>query len=351
LPPQTSPTIYQIDPNLRSPYTMQTAVSVERQLTKSANLAVSYLNSRGVHTLLSRNINAPLPGTDDPTNPANRPLGTLDNVYQYESKGIFKQNQLIVNTNVRMGAKLSLFGYYTLNYANSDTAGAGSFPSNQYDIEADYGRAAFDTRNRLFMGGMIGLPYSIRLSPFIVAMSGSPFNITTGTDLNGDSIYNDRPSFASSLSNPAAVRVTKYGTFSTVPVAGESIIPINYGQGPSRFTFNLRVSKTVGFGPKTERASGGGPDGPGGGRGGDRGGFGRAMGGPQMLGGATNKRYSLTLSASARNLFNNVNRNNPIGALSSPAFGESNALAGGPFQSASASAANRRIDLQATFTF
>ena len=43
---------------------------------------------------------------------------------------MFKQNQLIVNSSIRIGAKLSLFGYYTLNYANSDTgAGAGSFPS------------------------------------------------------------------------------------------------------------------------------------------------------------------------------------------------------------------------------
>jgi hypothetical protein len=355
LPPTTAPTVYQIDPNLHAPYTMQSAISVERQLSKTANLAVSYLHSRGVHALLSRNINAPLPGTNDPNNPANRPLGTLENIYQYESEGTFKQNQLIVNANVRMGTKLSLFGYYTLNYANSNTAGANSFPSNQYNIDQDYGRAAFDTRHRLFLGGSVGLPYLIRLSPFLIASSGSPFNITTGTDLNGDSIYNDRPSFASSLSNPADVHVTKYGTFNAVPVAGETIIPINYGTGPGRFTMNLRVGKTIGFGKVAERAgagSGAFGGGPGGERHGGGGGFGRAQGGGgMMMGSSSNHRYNLTLSVTARNLFNNVNRNNPIGNLSSPAFGISNGLAGGPFQSASASAANRRIDLQALFTF
>ena len=45
---------------------MQTAVSVERQITKNANIAISYLNSKGVHQFLTRNINAPLPGTYDP---------------------------------------------------------------------------------------------------------------------------------------------------------------------------------------------------------------------------------------------------------------------------------------------
>ena len=68
-----------------------------------------------------------------------------------------------------------------------------------------------------------------------------------------------------------------------------------------------------------------------------------------MFGGApSNSRYSLTFSVNARNVFNNVNVSNPIGNLSSPLFGESNGLAGGPFSS---STANRRIDLQVSFNF
>jgi hypothetical protein len=56
----------------------------------------------------------------------------------------------------------------------------------------------------------------------------------------------------------------------------------------------------------------------------------------------------LTFSVSARNLLNNVNYAPPIGNLSSPLFGTSNALAGAPFSSGSAS---RRIDLQMLFSF
>lgn len=349
----SSPTIYQVDPRLEAPYTMQAGVTLEHQLTKSSNLAVTYLNSRGVHALLTRNINAPLPSD---FNPANRPLGGTDNIYQYESAGIFKQNQLIVNSSVRMGSRLSLFGYYTLNYANSDTSGAGSFPTNQFNIAQDYGRAGFDVRHRLFMGGSVGLPHAFRVSPFLVASSGSPFDITLGRDLNGDSIFNDRPTYATLQTDPALIRATPWGTFDLAPIAGEPVIPINLGTSAARFVLHLRVAKSFGFGAR--KGNGGGPGGgpggafggPGGGPGGPHGphGGGGGRGGPFGGGDASGQRYTLTFSVGIRNVFNNVNLNAPVGVLSSPIFGEANSLARGPFSSG---AANRRIDLQLNFSF
>jgi Carboxypeptidase regulatory-like domain len=338
----TSPTIYQVDPKLTAPYTMQTGISMERQLTKVANIAITYLNSRGVHGLLTRNINAPLPPD---FNPANRPLGGAENIYQYEAAGIYKQNQLIVNGNVRMGAALSLFGYYTLNYAGGDTSGAGSFPSNQYNIQQDYGRTAYDFRNRVFLGGTIGLPYAFRLSPFLVATSGQPFNITLGQDLNGDSIFNDRPTYATLQTDPSKIRVTPWGTFDLAPLPGEPVIPINLGTSPARFSLNLRLAKTFGFGERKESAAEGG--GPGVGTFGrpERGGHHH---GPWGMGGSGGQRYNLTIGISARNIFNNVNVNAPVGVLSSPIFGQANSLAHGPFSSGSA---NRKIDLQMIFSF
>src|SRR6266403_960181 len=269
----TAPTLYQPNSNLRTPYTMQTGLTLERQLTKSANLSVTYLNARGVHQFFTENINAPLCSTL-PCDPATvpHPLGTTDNVYQYQSEGTFKQHQLIINSSIRMGTKLSLSGYYTLNYANSDAAGAGTFPSTQNDISLDYGRAAFDVRHRVFFGGSVGLPRNFRLNPFLVAQSGVPFNITTGQDLNGDSIFNDRPAFASPQS--VSVVPTKYGSFDLIPQPGETIVPINSLTSAGRFSLNLRLSKTFGFGQKKEPVNTG-AGGPGAG-----GTFGRGPGGP-----------------------------------------------------------------------
>jgi hypothetical protein len=352
-----APTVYRPNPNLRTPYIMQTGLSLERQLAKYANLAITYLNSRGVHQFFTENINPPI-CTAFPCDPATNPhvLGSPDNIYQYQSEGIFKQNQLIINTSVRMGSKLSLFGYYTLNYANSDTSGAGSFPSIFNDVSLDHGRASFDVRHRVFVGGTIGLPYAFRLSPFLVASSGIPFNMTTGQDLNGDSIFNDRPAFASSKSIPTNVIINRFGAFDLVPQPGETLVPVNSLTSTGRFSLNLRISKSFGFGKKAEKPSadlGGSPAGgtfgrgPGGDRrGGGPGGGGRGMGGTDA--GGTTHRYNLTFSVSGRNIFNNVNLATPIGNLSSPLFGESNAIAGGPF---SGSPGNRRFDLQMTFSF
>jgi hypothetical protein len=281
--------------------------------------------------------------------------------YQFESGGVFNQNQFIVNFNVRAGTKLTIFSFYMFSHANSDTAGANTFASDPTKgIAADYGRAAFDVRHRLFLGGTWALPHGFRISPFMVFNSGAPFNITTGTDLNGDSIFNDRPAFATDLSRPSAVQ-TSFGAFDTSPIPGQTIIPANFGGGPSQFTLNLRLGKTIGLGPKLEAASpapqqgeqhgpGGGrpggehrgPGGPGGpGMGGPRGG---PFGGPER----SNQRYSLTFSANARNILNKVNPGPPVGNLSSGLFGQSTALAGGVFNTQSA---NRRVDLQVMFSF
>ena len=102
LPALHTPTIYQIDPRLHAPYTLQSAISAERQLTKSATLSVTYLNSRGFDQLLTINANAPFPGTPGSTT---RPQPGEGNIYRYVSNGNFKQNQLIVNSNVRAGNK------------------------------------------------------------------------------------------------------------------------------------------------------------------------------------------------------------------------------------------------------
>lgn len=349
---QTLPTVYRISPTLHAPATLQTAVTVERQLTKFANLSVSYLNSRGFDQLLTNNINTPLPGTYNPLDPAAavRPFGNIGNIYEYQSEGIYRQNELIANVTVRAGAKLSLFGYYVLNYAKSNTNGADSFPSNPFNLMQDYGRAEFDTRNRVFMGGSVALPYGLRLSPFLLVSSGLPFNVTIGQDLIGSSQFNQRPALVSSATCSITtitsnIYCTPLGTFNTVPSSGEALVPINYGTGPGRFSLNLRLSKTFGFGKK--------PEGPGGASAsGEQGGhrhvpFGVQRGGWQM-GSTTDKRYNLTFSVSARNIFNHENLAPPVGVIGSSFFDQSNALAGGPFSSRSAS---RIVYLQASFSF
>jgi len=350
------PTVYQIAPNLEASYIEQVAISVERQISKDANVAVSYLNTRGVHQFWSRNINAPFPNTYNPNDPNSgvRPFGDIGNIYQYESQGDYRQNQLIVNGNWRKGSRLTLFGYYVLNYVDANTSGAGSFLFDQYDPALSYGPVSYDVHSRVVIGGTFALPKGFRASPFFIATSSQPFNITTGQDYNGDSIFNDRPTFAPPGSTGSNIVVTKYGTFDTTPQPGQTYIPPYYGYGPGRYTFNLRIAKSFTFGRETggtisDTGMGGHHGPPGGGRHG--GGFGGASSGPLSLSGGVARRYTLTLTAMGRNVTNHVNVSPLVGNLSSPLFGEANALAGGPYSSGSAAASNRRIDFQAVFSF
>ena len=91
--------------------------------------------------------------------------------------------------------------------------------------------------------------------------------------------------------------------------------------------------------------------GRGGGGGGGRGGGGGG-GGPFGFGGGgggnTGKRYNLAIGLSVNNLFNNTDLATPSGTLSSPNFGKSTQVEGGPYTSDSAI---RRIQVQASFTF
>ena len=357
-----TPTIYQLAPNLRAGLNMQAAIGVEHQWGKIATTSVTYVNSRGIHQFLTDNVNAFLPGTYDAASGTGiRPNGVNENIYQFQSGGIYNQSQLMVNYSVR-AKRVSLFGFYMLGLAKADTSGANYFPSNQFNPGADYGRANFDVRNRFLLGGNLQGPYGFSFSPMLVANSGSPFNIVTGQDLNGDNQFNDRPAFATSASTD--VLQTTYGTFDLNPSADATRIPYNYGTGPGQFSMNARMSKSFGIGPKVEGGArmnggfggpgGGGPP-PGGGPGGGGppgGGLGpgglSGRNGPPRMDQAASRKYSLTFAAMARNIFNNVNLAQPVGVLQSPLFGKSNSLAGGFFSSP---ASNRSIDLQLTFNF
>ncbi len=363
----TVPTAYEIDPSLQSPYTIQSAVGLERQISKGITASVTYLNSHGAHQLLTRNINTPDLGLYNPSDPAyGRPFdhvsvcgilpavpdceaGYDGNIFEYEGDGLYNQNELIANFSANQGPVM-LFGFYTLNYANSDTSGVTGYVSNPYNILEDYGSSVFDIRDRAVLGGAITLPFGIRLMPFTVWNSGTPYNITLGDDLLGTSILNQRPAFAAAGATGPNIVATSLGTFNTDPAIGQALIPIDYGIGPSEFTLNFHVDKTFGFGKKEEHRGGGGG-------GGGYHGHNEGLGGRGLSGGGghpgfwqtpQNAKYNMTVGVSVRNILNNVNLGTPDGNVGSPLFGQSNSLAAGPFTS---QAAVRRIDFFVRFTF
>jgi hypothetical protein len=348
--PSTS-IIQEVSSQLRAPYLMQSAITLERQLPANTTLAVTYTNSHGLHLLRSQDINAPLPGTLDAQIPGsaaflfNRP----GPIFLMESSGLYNQNQLIVNANSRVNQDISLFGSYVFNRALSNTDGLGTFPANPYSMAGEYGPALTDIHHRLSFGGSITTKWGLQFSPLLTLMSGQPFNITVGQDLYGDTLFNGRPGITTDPNKPGVVQ-TSYGLLDPNPTPDERILPRNFGRGPGIIMANLRVGKTFGFGPSREGGSaGGGGNGP---RGVPTGPF--SMGGGGQGSPSSGHRYTLSISMSVRNILNHNNPGPIVGNITSPLFGEANqpygvgVLGGTGF---SESANNRRLELQTRFTF
>jgi hypothetical protein len=297
---------------------------------------MNYMYSRGEHLFLTRNINAPLPGTYDPSDPASgvRPLGIHENIYEYNSEGASARHRLVLNGNVR-GKNLGLFMRYQLSKINANTAGLTTFPSNQYNLHLDYGRAAFDIRNRLFLGGFTRLAWGFGINPFFIYQSSSPFNIVLGEDLNGDTQFNDRPAFATDLSRSSVVD-TPWGAFDTQPIAGQKVIPINYGKGPSLVVFNLRLVRRFNFGPRL-------PDPPA-----PPASPAPAKPSAKPVKKEIERKYTLGLALSSGNILNHPNLAQPVGVLGSPLFGTSTALQNAWGGNGSA---NRTVNIETFFRF
>jgi hypothetical protein len=345
-----------VSSDLRAPYILQSALTVERQLPGNVTLAVTYTNSHGMHSLRSEDINAPAPGTFNPAVPGSGVFrfGGRNPIFLMESAGIYNQNQIIANTTVKLNTGVSLFGFYVLNKAMSNSDGVGTFPANPNDFSGEYGPASTDVRHRMTVGGSLSLRWAIRISPFLVMQSGAPFDITSGNDLYGTTIFNSRPAFATDPSKTGVIR-TSYGLLDPNPGSNDRLVPRNFGRGPALVHFNVRFAKTIGFGTPRgevggfERRPGGAPlSGPAAGANAAGGGAMRAIIGSPSV----SRRYNLTLSLSARNVLNHLNRGPIIGNITSPLFGEANQIFGTPNgEGFSETASNRRLEMQIRLSF
>ncbi len=345
--------------NLRTPYIMQSAFTVERQLPKNTTVSVSYVNSHGLHELRSQDINAPVEGTYTGPGTGVFPYGNVGPILLVESAGIFNQNQLVTSVRTQLNRDISLNAFYMYGRAYSNTDGVNTLPSNPYSTAGEYGPSSLDIRNRAFIGGTITTVERIQLAPFLLMNSGAPFNIVTGTDPYGTTILSTaRPGIAAG----PGPGIIPYGSLflDPNPQPGERILGRNFARAPGIINFNLRVARTWGFGAAREdsaaarpRGGGGGVGGPRGGAGGGPRGGGPPDGGPGFFGGGGGnaaKRYNLTLALQGRNVLNHVNRATPNGIITSPLFLESNSIAGG-FGAFAESANNRRMEWQLRFTF
>jgi len=208
---------------------------------------------------------------------------------------------------------------YQLASARNFADSPAMLPSDSTNPDADWGPSAQDVRHRIFFNFNAPIGRGMRMGLGVQGSSALPYNITTGLDTNGDSVFNDR-----------APGVTR-----------------NAGRGAAQWTSNMRINKSIGLGGVRQgppnmplpppppppggamnQRVGGGPGGPGG-------------DGPQMVVmEGTNSRYRLDLFLNVQNLFNRTNYNAFVGNMLSPFFGT--ATSAGPA---------RRVEIGASVSF
>jgi hypothetical protein len=382
--------IQRVDPDLRTDYSMQSAIGVERQLPRRTTVSLTYTNNRSVHLAQNVPINTPLPGTYNPLQSLSAPNGVFPygysggNIFENESGGAMRQSIVMFNFNTQFSSKVSLFGNYQRMYAK-DLSGT---PTDPYDFALDYGRSNFDRRNNFQLIGSVMAPLGLRFAPFITLRSGAPYDVLAGTDLFGTTLTNARAAFAANASCAGSsgivlagdVVCSPFGNFTTAYTynsAGvpQNLVPRNYLTMPGLVSMNLRVYRVFGFGPTREargQNSGGGGRGGYGGPGGGPGGGMRMGGGGGGRGGffggeSTAHRFNLTLGVTFTNILNHFNPGGYQGTITSPYFLEPTTVntgfggggfggpggPGGPLggYGGGLAANNRRIDFQTRLTF
>lgn len=299
--------------SLGQPIIHQASFGLERPLTSWMDFRSDYMRTRGVDTLRSVNVNAPINGV--------RPNVLAGNITEIQSTGKQASDRLSVTLNARnMRRRIMGMVRYQLgserNYADSAT----SLPSNSNDPNLDWGPSAQDVRHRIFLNFNAPVGRGVRASLNVQGSSARPYTITTGFDANGDTVFNDR----------------------------SEGLDRNSARGAAQWTTNLRLNRSIGLGPA--RAGGGGLPGlpPGGASaqrgpgGGGPGGPGGGGDGPQMvvMEGGGGQRYRLDLYVNFQNVFNTVNYNAFVGNQLSTFFG-----------TATSAGAPRRVEIGASLGF
>jgi len=210
-----------------------------------------------------RDINAPAPSAA--LVQANRPFATqfpeLAAINELVTTGRSTYDSLQVSLTQNMWHGVSGRMNYTLGHAMDNGSEArNTLPMDSTNLDLEWGNSAFDIRH-VFSGG---LNYEIpafsqsrfgegwQVNAIMQFQSGSPFNVTTGTDRSGTGARADRPNLVGdpfagvtqpasgqfqAYFNPAAFAVPAAGTFGN--------LERNAYYGPGFKTIDMSVFKTT----------------------------------------------------------------------------------------------------------
>ncbi|WP_254061309.1 carboxypeptidase regulatory-like domain-containing protein [Granulicella sp. L60] len=135
-------------------------------------------------------------------------------------------------------------GYWGVNF-KSNGGYASAQPQSTYTNKGESSRPDWQSSGALAESDL-KLPGKLELSAQFYFHTGIPYNITTGTDANGDGNFNDRPSYASAPG--AGVYSTRFGLLTSNTVNGN--VPRNLGSMPAVLHTYANISRIFKLNPQ-----------------------------------------------------------------------------------------------------
>jgi hypothetical protein len=198
------------------------------------------------------NINAPLVASSvgvapDPTAAllAPRPIAPNENMIEYQNSGHGSGSVTSFTLDQHSYKRFGFSARYTHMNLKSDVL-SNLTPQSSYSNQGESARINWDSKNGFTLFGNLNLPYKIVATTQFDASSGVPYNITTGTDNNGDGNFTDRPSYASAPG--PGVYSTRFGLLTTNTVNGN--VPANLGTMPGVVHLDMNLSRVFTLNPK-----------------------------------------------------------------------------------------------------
>ncbi len=180
------PSIIRARGDLEMPFSRRYTVGVDQPIGKLVRFRGTYSHQTGHHLFRSRDANAPVNGV--------RPDAFVRTITELESTARSLTESLRAELSVaypprRFSAQVN----YVLGRAMGDTDGPFALPPDSFDLTGEWGPAGGDVRHRVTASVNSDLPGRLRVSANFGAQSAAAYNITTGTDANGDGVNNERP--------------------------------------------------------------------------------------------------------------------------------------------------------------
>lgn len=184
--------LYVIPDDYVLPQSQNTTVGIGWQINSSTGLDVDYVHAYGYNQLGAFDLNLPETGRISATNP--RPVRQFTEVKSLENFSDSWYDALETQLRTRVRGMDSLQISYTLSKSYRDGVNHYQTYPGTMRTPQERGYSEMDSRHNLSIAGSTSLPWDIQFSGIVRALSGTPFPVSAGFDMDGDGqSQNDRP--------------------------------------------------------------------------------------------------------------------------------------------------------------